>query len=412
MATEKLVIATANQTQDYLDQLIKEKREIEDISLRKAISKECIKVIEKGSIDFSPLWNLVHSPDLEWQSVTLFHYVGHSSAQGLLASGDSQQPPSLINKEALTSLFTYPNKLRLVFINSCCSRELADLIRQAGVPYVIGTTAKIKDDQAVQVARIFYQLLGDTHNPATIEKAFDETEIFIKNDSRNPALQQVFQQGGAMRSAFDTTVDEADSQAIPWQLYKRTDLTDEQRNWRLIPPVVYEPTEVNERYVVTSSLSANLSFSIFLSHTMPDQPVSKQLVSQIKSTFREYTVDPVWNDSTLNNPDERVRQLTDAIQQADFIISFINDAYITSSVLQQVMIRVKARSELGNMITRPIALLTTDIDRQHLPAKLFSEIRLPDDSPKTALANLCGNLFSLWNDHVRALKKNQASAPR
>ena len=370
MAVEKLFITTANQTQAFLGQVTAETRAIRDAALYKAHLQDHVDIVEQGSISYASLSDFMRSAD--WQTVTMLHYIGHSSGQGIGVEGVGQQAPSVIDQEALESLFSRSNALRLVFLNSCCSQAIAQTLLQLGVPYVIGTNAKIKDNQAVLVAQKFYEILGDVYNSATIEQAFDQTLIYFKNDPQNPSLQAAFQQV-ASRGAFDTSVDEPDSPAFSWQLYRKETLTEAQRDWRLIPPKVIQPTEYNERYIVTPPATVGRPFSFFLSYTPVDKDVAGELVEQIRQSFQYHApVDRIWTDETLTDPatvPSRNQQLIDQLQQADFVFMLVNKAYLANPVGRRVMDMAQAQRESDNLKFRPIVFPTARCPLQNSGAK-------------------------------------------
>ena len=90
MATETLLIATANQSQAFLQQLTAELRAIRDVALYDAHAQNLIDFLEQGSFSYASLWDLMNSA--AGQNITMLHYIGHSSAQGLFVEGANDKP--------------------------------------------------------------------------------------------------------------------------------------------------------------------------------------------------------------------------------------------------------------------------------------------------------------------------------
>lgn len=404
MATEKLFITTANQTQAFLGQLTDELRAIRDDALLLAVKDVKVDIIEQGSTNYASLWNYMYLD--EWQTVTMLHYIGHSSAQGLYVEGVGQQPPSVITKEALASLFGRTNQLRFVFLNSCCSQEVATTLLQAGVPYVIGTSAKIQDKQAVQVAKIFYQILGDVYASTTIEQAFDQTIVHFKANDKDRTLQESFRQGCVHRGGIDTSVDELDSQAFLWQLYKLDSLTDAQRNWRLIPPKVVVPTETNELFAISESPESTVpTLRFFLSYSLGDQALSKELVLQIRAAFSGFTIKSIWNDRALTDPADREKQIEDNLTKTDYIFLFVNDNYLTTAIARQVISLAMERWQQRS-VTIPIILLTDTCDWQTSSVGGFRPF--PDSGVLAAqdLSKFADRLYAQWLKEQRQKRQS------
>ncbi|RIV18099.1 hypothetical protein DYU11_29530 [Fibrisoma montanum] len=387
MASEKLLITTANLTPDFLKQLDRERREIRGAILYDA--GELVDLSELNSLDYPSLWDLFGTSS--GQAITMLHYIGHSSEEGLLMQGPGGTM-QLANDD-LSALFKrLPKPLRFVFLNSCCSDTTARALLQAGIPYVVGTSKAISDKTAVLVAKKFYEILGDINQSTTVEDAFEATKRYFKNHPDQPLGQLADDhRGGSMRKSAD----------FPWQLHKRDDLTDEQRNWTLIPPkapVLSKSTELNALYRVTPKSAAGRPFSFFLSYTIADKEVAQTLVHQIQVAFRLYgKMDSIWQDDSRTDATQRTSQLTDNLNLADFVFLLVNDAFLTNPLLEQVISLTKARFDTGQLSSPPIVLPTVECNWQDSAAGSFNSFPLSGE-PVTAnmLDEFSNELYNQW----------------
>lgn len=395
MATEKLLIATANNSRKYLEQLKAEVEAIRDVALADAHTKTLIDVTDRTGINYGLLWddlNRVTAP-----AITMLHYIGHSSEKGFLLENSTSQQ-SFLSPEAIAKLINKEtSQLRLVFLNSCYSQEIAEKLRDAGVPYVIGTVYTVPDSQAVEVAKQFYTLLGNYS--ITIEEAFEQTQLHFNNnlDKPNPIAQPT-------RDGFSTTIDDSPGSPVaPWQIYPRNDLTDEQRNWRLIPPpkpYVVKPTEFNECYVVTPISTVSRPFSFFLSYMAEDQPFANELAEQIRLAFQWVgSVEKVWSDDTTTDIARREQELTNHLQQTDFVFLFVRDTYLVNPVAKQVIKLISDRKASGSLILSPLVFPTARCAWQNSAAGGFSHFLLTGQLISTdLLAAFANKFYQQWKN--------------
>jgi hypothetical protein len=274
------------------------------------------------------------------------------------------------------------------------------------VPYVIGTSVDIKDDQAVEVAKRFYTILGNTSKPRTIEEAFRQTQTYFDNTPHNPIPQP---EASQKRRGF-ITYDQDEATVFPWQFYQRDDLTDTQRNWKFtLPSEVSPPAITNELFTITpvSASAAYRPFSFFLSHTAADQAMAKDLVQQIQLAFRSYgTLTRTWSDETVTDPVLREQQLTNQITQTTFVFLLVNDAFLTDIMAQQVMTITQTQS--SRLVAPPVVLPTTICNCQGSAASGFNYFPLSGEPLTTALLPEFGrNLYSRW---MKWLRQNPPSA--
>ncbi|MCI5207553.1 MAG: CHAT domain-containing protein [Candidatus Electrothrix sp. ATG2] len=109
----------------------------------------------------------------------IVHFSGHGELDGLYfqeVDGNTQ----LVNKEALTQLFSlYDKQIKCVILNACYSEEQANAIAQY-IDFVIGMNKAIGDMAAIKFATGFYQAL---FNGREIDFAFNHgrTTINLSN---------------------------------------------------------------------------------------------------------------------------------------------------------------------------------------------------------------------------------------
>ena len=100
----------------------------------------------------------------------IVHFSGHGRSEGLsLAGNDGKE--KLVTTQALKALFaTLKDNIRLVFLNSCYSREQAQALVKS-IDCVIGMKKSIHDDAAAVFASSFYRAIGFGRS---IQEAFDQ----------------------------------------------------------------------------------------------------------------------------------------------------------------------------------------------------------------------------------------------
>ena len=107
-----------------------------------------------------------------------------------MSDGSSQ----LVSGKALANLFSVCLeifKLEVVILNACSSEEQALAISNAGVPYVIGMNASVKDTAAIQFSAKFYEGLASRGNvdiAFKLAKAGVMMENSFANDADIPVL--------------------------------------------------------------------------------------------------------------------------------------------------------------------------------------------------------------------------------
>ena len=124
------------------------------------------------SIEVSSAW-AVRVDDLartvRARSPGVVHFSGHGSSEGIIlegAGGRSQPVPG----DALADLFRLEGRsVRCVVLNACYTEGQARAIAER-VPFVVGTSSSIRDQDAVAFSGRFYESIA---NEDTLEKAFE-----------------------------------------------------------------------------------------------------------------------------------------------------------------------------------------------------------------------------------------------
>jgi hypothetical protein len=112
----------------------------------------------------------------------MMHLVGHGDDRELILIKDRDLITQRITLDLgqLVELFrAYPERVRLVFFNTCHSAELAKgLVESGAVEIAVGVPGRIGDDPAVDVAKTFYRQLSDG---LTVQQAFAMARLQVKN---------------------------------------------------------------------------------------------------------------------------------------------------------------------------------------------------------------------------------------
>jgi len=149
-------------------------------SVQKAINehtqkKESIQFIHRPAVRMSDLILLLRE-----KKPHILHFAGHGDdGNGELCMIDDETKEDIpIPTKALTLLFKsikINGNLRLVFLNSCYSKEQAEVIIKH-TDYVIGMNSEINDDTARTLSKQFYASFA---TGATVEEAFDDAKIMV-----------------------------------------------------------------------------------------------------------------------------------------------------------------------------------------------------------------------------------------
>ncbi|MFN8349361.1 MAG: CHAT domain-containing protein [Spirosomataceae bacterium] len=158
--------------------------------------------------------------------IKFLHYAGHSSQKGIAFQENGIM--KLMSKDNLVA-FLKNQDLRFVFLNSCLSESIAKDLHEAGVPVVIGTTDKVRDEDAVRIAKEFYAALAGKPG-RTLLQAFEDTATFFKNNPGELKQNYHFRGIGS---------DEDPTQEFAWNIYAEA-ASEADKNWCLIPAKNYK----------------------------------------------------------------------------------------------------------------------------------------------------------------------------
>jgi hypothetical protein len=123
-----------------------------------------------------------YSPDI-------VHFCGHGTSNGELVLEDDSGSASVLNKNALSSIFAnFSDSIKCVILNSCYSKkQAAGIIKH--IPCIVGMTSLLNDQAAIAFSSKFYTGLA---NGYSIKRAFEiaKTEVLIydKSEAKNPVL--------------------------------------------------------------------------------------------------------------------------------------------------------------------------------------------------------------------------------
>ncbi|HEX3998801.1 MAG TPA: CHAT domain-containing protein [Pirellulales bacterium] len=147
--------------------LDKEVREVRE-GLKRSTHRDSFDLIPCFAVKISDLRRglLDHSPQI-------VHFAGHGDDDGILVEGDNGRAVQ-VPVDALADLFDLcQTHVECVILNACQSEAQAEAIAEH-IPYVIGMSAGIKDQAAIQFAVGFYDALG-------AGKEIDDAFRFAKN---------------------------------------------------------------------------------------------------------------------------------------------------------------------------------------------------------------------------------------
>jgi hypothetical protein len=112
--------------------------------------------------------------------IAIFHYGGHADTDSLLLETKTGEL-SPAYKEGLVSFLARHQSLKLVFLNGCLTEQIAKQLNNAGIPAVIGTYSKIKDEVAKEFANCFYYGIA---NGWSVQRAWLDTVDYFKMQKR------------------------------------------------------------------------------------------------------------------------------------------------------------------------------------------------------------------------------------
>ena len=211
-----IFLAFANDHQAYLYKLTEEQDGIRD-GLDRAESNGLCKVVYETDTDIVKIFKVF---DKYQDRIAVFHYGGHAEDFTLLLK-ESSGKRQYAHSEGLMEFLGQQKGLKFVFINGCCSKQQAELLRDKGVPAVIGTSQPIDDAAATILSTQFYESLAAGR---TLDQAWKAAEAKVKTltdvSSGYRAIGSVEKEEKEARISF------------PWELYIRSGAEDV-RQWNL-----------------------------------------------------------------------------------------------------------------------------------------------------------------------------------
>ena len=173
----------------------------------------------------------------EWYEgrIWIFHYGGHADQDELWLEGESGGNKSFFSL-GLSRFLAAQKGLKLVFLNACSTGEQANLLSEAGISAVVGTSSRIADDQASLFSASFYRGLTSGNN---ITESFKEAEGIVLGSFGQPEAP-VDETSGTRTLFWPDETEEPDE--LPWKLTIKEGNEVVVNLWRLFYEVK-EPTE-------------------------------------------------------------------------------------------------------------------------------------------------------------------------
>ena len=196
--TPVFLFAFANQQDKYLDALKGEERAIRDC-LSGLHDQQRIEFLSLGSTSLEDVYSTFHRYH---NRIAVFHYGGHSNSKALLLEGGTTRAANL------ATLMGMQDGLHLVVLNGCSNQAQAQILLDAGVKVVIGTSCPIDDDKAGLFAEQFYKGLAGRKN---IQQSFDVAVSFL-SDKRGVEADQIYR-----------GLDLPAGTRVPWGLYYKNE---------------------------------------------------------------------------------------------------------------------------------------------------------------------------------------------
>ncbi len=200
-------------------------------ALQEAYNKNQVDLLQKNAITYNGLESSLRNHPQAYR-ITMLHYAGHADPKGIL----TKLPDGTVTVVGINSLqwlVEFHKAFRFIFLNGCCSQQLANAFISAGVPMVIGTTTNIKDRDAHLMAAQFYQQLAKKNS--TIPDAFRATNDHFFNRANTAPFTQthLFEEyttdlapGDVYRTFKTKNNNNAPDAKYPWVLYLRKDVAD------------------------------------------------------------------------------------------------------------------------------------------------------------------------------------------
>lgn len=228
MTTPVVLLAFANDQDDHLENLVRERKSIGE-ALRGYEDQRFLRLQVEPNAGIDDLFGLF---DRFADQVAIFHYAGHADGTALkleVAGGASETA----HAGGLAQMLGLSKALKLVFLNGCATRDQVKALLDQGVKAVIATAVPINDSMATEFAQQFYETLG---SGKSIKAAFDAARAKIA--SRYGDKREI----GEFRSiSFGGKAETVDA-ALTWGLYTQPN-DDDTLDWVL-------PQEADNQVIV------------------------------------------------------------------------------------------------------------------------------------------------------------------
>ncbi|MCX6854723.1 MAG: CHAT domain-containing protein, partial [Verrucomicrobia bacterium] len=164
-----LLFAFANDRTDdesFLRNLTEEQKAIEAVLRPRQLRDWDVKFVP--GVTVAEVFDVFQQPEIEG-CITLLHFAGHADGEALVMERDGRQIEPA-GKDGLAEFLGAQEGLRVVFLNACSTRKVAEAMIKQGVPAVIATSRAIDDEVACQFAVRFYTGLAGGR---TVEESFN-----------------------------------------------------------------------------------------------------------------------------------------------------------------------------------------------------------------------------------------------
>ena len=218
MTTPVVLLAFANDQDDHLENLVRERKSIAE-ALRGYEDQRFLRLQVEPNAGIDDLFGLF---DRFADQVAIFHYAGHADGAALkleVAGGASETA----HAGGLAQMLGLSKALKLVFLNGCATHDQVKALLDQGVKAVIATAVPINDTMATEFAQQFYETLG---SGKSIRQSFDAARAKIA--SRYGDQREI----GEFRSiSFGGKAETVDA-ALTWGLYTQPN-DDDTLDWVL-----------------------------------------------------------------------------------------------------------------------------------------------------------------------------------
>lgn len=199
MSLPVLYLAFANNPAAPLANLTREARDME-----KALQRVENGLLQLKKDEFATLDAISQKLRDYHNRVVLLHYGGHADGQTLLLSDGEAA-----DGRGIAALLQAQKHLKLVFLNGCSTRGQVKRLLELGIPAVLATATPVGDEQATEVAQLFYEALA---GGMSIGEAFGHLEGYYTAGG-NAGLLGRYRGAGFQAAAGE------DPEALPWGLY-------------------------------------------------------------------------------------------------------------------------------------------------------------------------------------------------